>query len=236
MLISDVETSDYRGIDVTSSALSDVPCSDEVITAAFMCGWACADEAHLGILPEALVGSLGVAFAEMKVVRPSGTVVHHQFKSRPEEKEAGDSDSARSISFEGPVGAGSVFQLGARVHEERELSARQLESLRRIAALAQKAVATVLVRQHDRRELGNPFDLLSEREWQVCRALEGAESEKEIAVLLNCSAYTVHAHVKRVYLKLHVNGRKEVVELLRSARQRHRRLAARRFGRTDDAA
>ena len=52
---------------------------------------------------------------------------------------------------------------------------------------------------------------LSAREHEVLRGLEGGFSYKEIASQHNVSTHTVHAHIKRIYEKLHAHSRAEAL-------------------------
>lgn len=52
---------------------------------------------------------------------------------------------------------------------------------------------------------------LSAREHEVLRGLEDGFSYKEIASQLHVSTHTVHAHIKRIYEKLHAHSRAEAL-------------------------
>lgn len=67
------------------------------------------------------------------------------------------------------------------------------------AALCQKLVTVVT------------SDALTEREAQVLDLLAKGKSNKEIATALHISAYTVKAHLRGVYTKLHVMSRTEAI-------------------------
>jgi len=54
-------------------------------------------------------------------------------------------------------------------------------------------------------------DLLSERERQVLQGLVDGLSEKQVAARLDIAYATVHIHVRRIYKKLQVNSRAELL-------------------------
>lgn len=56
---------------------------------------------------------------------------------------------------------------------------------------------------------------LSARELQVLSALAGGQTYKETASSLVISGHTVHTHVKNIYEKLQVDGRREAVDKAR---------------------
>jgi len=52
---------------------------------------------------------------------------------------------------------------------------------------------------------------LSERENEILRLVSKGQGNKEIGSQLNISYYTVRAHLRKIYEKLHVHGRSEAV-------------------------
>ena len=62
-----------------------------------------------------------------------------------------------------------------------------------------------------RRHVTNPIDLLSSREREVLQMLAEGKTNKEIAVVLNLSVYTVDAHRGRIMEKLNVHSINELV-------------------------
>jgi DNA-binding NarL/FixJ family response regulator len=65
-----------------------------------------------------------------------------------------------------------------------------------------------------RRHVTNPIDLLTSREREVLQMLAEGKTNKEIAGVLNLSAYTVEAHRGRVMEKLNVHT---IADLVRFA-------------------
>ncbi len=59
------------------------------------------------------------------------------------------------------------------------------------------------------------FDLLSARELEVARLVAKGFSNKEVALLLEISHWTVAAHLKATFLKLGVRRRSELAYMLR---------------------
>ena len=62
-----------------------------------------------------------------------------------------------------------------------------------------------------RKHVTNPIDLLSSRELEVLQMLADGKTNKEIAVTLNLSVYTVEAHRGRIMEKLNVHSINELV-------------------------
>lgn len=62
-----------------------------------------------------------------------------------------------------------------------------------------------------RKHVTNPIDLLSSREREVLQMLAEGKTNKEIAVTLNLSVYTVEAHRGRIMEKLNVHSINELV-------------------------
>jgi len=62
-----------------------------------------------------------------------------------------------------------------------------------------------------RKHVTNPIDLLSSREREVLQMLAEGKTNKEIAVTLNLSVYTVDAHRGRIMEKLNMHSINELV-------------------------
>jgi two-component system response regulator NreC len=62
-----------------------------------------------------------------------------------------------------------------------------------------------------RRHVTDPIDLLTSREREVLQMLAEGKTNKEIAVILNLSVYTVDAHRGRIMEKLNVHSINELV-------------------------
>jgi len=62
-----------------------------------------------------------------------------------------------------------------------------------------------------RKHVTDPLDLLSSREREVLQLIAEGKTNKEIAVLLNLSVYTVDAHRGRIMEKLNVHSTSELV-------------------------
>ena len=62
-----------------------------------------------------------------------------------------------------------------------------------------------------RKHVTNPIDMLSSREREVLQMLAEGKTNKEIAVTLNLSVYTVDAHRGRIMEKLNVHSINELV-------------------------
>jgi two-component system, NarL family, response regulator NreC len=62
-----------------------------------------------------------------------------------------------------------------------------------------------------RRHVSNPIDLLTSREREVLQMLAEGKTNKEIAVVLNLSVYTVDAHRGRIMEKLNLHSINELV-------------------------
>ena len=62
-----------------------------------------------------------------------------------------------------------------------------------------------------RRHVTNPIDLLTSREREVLQMLAEGKTNKEIAVVLNLSVYTVDAHRGRIMKKLGLHSSTDIV-------------------------
>ena len=62
-----------------------------------------------------------------------------------------------------------------------------------------------------RRHVTNPIDTLTSREREVLQMLAEGKTNKEIAVILNLSVYTVDAHRGRIMEKLNLHSINEMV-------------------------
>lgn len=206
--------------------------SQSLATAAFLCGWACAHEAHLPTLPEALVQGLGLASAQVEILQPGSEQVRRFAFAQPEQPHAADRTAFR---IEQLLDRDHLLRLDARLGENQSLAESQKLLLQHLGELARGALACVLLGQNDRRLLGHPVDSLSDREWEVCLALETPRSERQIALALNCSMSTIHTHVKAIYRKLQARSRRHVIEVLHKARGEYRRRAIRVFRPQPDA-
>ncbi len=61
-----------------------------------------------------------------------------------------------------------------------------------------------------------PFDILSPREQQIARALGAGKTFKSVAKQCDISISTVANHATRIYRKLGIFRREELVELIRA--------------------
>lgn len=76
-------------------------------------------------------------------------------------------------------------------------------------------IARAVIREFQDKPVEQQQLLLSQRETGVLRNLEEGLTYKEIAERLNISPHTVHAHIKKIYEKLHAKGRQEAILLAR---------------------
>ena len=70
--------------------------------------------------------------------------------------------------------------------------------------------------------LGPRFARITGMQWTILRALCSDLSEKELAESLKVSPHTLHSHIKRIYQKLGVRGRLQVVQVFQQAVRRFR--------------
>jgi DNA-binding CsgD family transcriptional regulator len=190
-----------------------------IFACVFGLGWVASDEAHLPSIPEALARLLGVPAVRLAVVRWSGEVVaEHAFP--PPELRATDGPL---MLYEVEENLGGELILRLSIESSTDLTPGQTDILQRALRLLRSALACSLVGQRDRHTLGEPFASLSDREWQVCLALECSDSEKQIASALARSRHTVHSYVKSLYRKLRVQSRLQAMAQLRRAREELRR-------------
>jgi len=107
-----------------------------------------------------------------------------------------------------------VLRAGARGYLLKDSGAEDL--VRAIRAVAggeswlSPAVSNAVLDDY-RRHVTNPIDLLTSREREVLQMLAEGKTNKEIAVVLNLSVYTVDAHRGRIMEKLNLHSINELV-------------------------
>ena len=67
------------------------------------------------------------------------------------------------------------------------------------------------VRQMNEREVEDSYDLLTTREREILQLLAEGKNNKEVATLLNLSAYTVETHRGNIFQKLNVHNSAELI-------------------------
>ncbi|MBX3168371.1 MAG: response regulator transcription factor [Candidatus Eremiobacteraeota bacterium] len=87
---------------------------------------------------------------------------------------------------------------------------RSLRTLSEGGAPLTARIARLLIR-----EVQPSHDPLSDREHEVLKALSDGFSYKEVASQLVVSSHTVHTHVKNIYEKLQVSGRRQALDKAR---------------------
>jgi DNA-binding CsgD family transcriptional regulator len=200
--------------------------------------WATTDEALLPQLSEAIGTWLKAERTQLVITRWDGTVLHdHVYQSL--------SSSQRMIANDKPLlrlerSLGRLLTLSITLHGNYagDDACQYTQCFECIFDLLHTALECLFVSQNDRKSLGLPFSSLADREWQVCQALEGSDTEKLIAHQLGWSSHTLHSYVKGIYRKIGVQSRLEVVRKLRLARLRTRREAFEilaRYGQSDTA-
>lgn len=117
--------------------------------------------------------------------------------------------------YEDPTSVFAALRAGAAGYLVKgESGARLLDNLRTLdeggAPLTPRVARLILGEFH----LLEPCPL-SDRERQVLSALSTGQTYKEVAGSLVVSGHTVHTHVKNIYEKLQVRGRREAVDKAR---------------------
>jgi two-component system, NarL family, response regulator NreC len=107
-----------------------------------------------------------------------------------------------------------ILRAGARGYLLKDSGAGDLVTAIRAVAAGESylspAVSNAVLDDY-RRHVTNPIDLLSSREREVLQMLAEGKTNKEIAVVLNLSVYTVDAHRGRIMEKLNVHSINELV-------------------------
>ena len=107
-----------------------------------------------------------------------------------------------------------ILRAGARGYLLKDSVAGDLVTAIRAVAAGESylspAVSNAVLDDY-RRHVTNPIDLLSSREREVLQMLAEGKTNKEIAVVLNLSVYTVDAHRGRIMEKLNVHSINELV-------------------------
>jgi two-component system response regulator NreC len=107
-----------------------------------------------------------------------------------------------------------ILRAGARGYLLKDAPAGDLVSAIRALASGEgylsPAVSNAVLDDY-RKHVTNPIDLLSSREREVLQMLSEGKTNKEIAVILNLSVYTVDAHRGRIMEKLNLHSINELV-------------------------
>ncbi len=110
-----------------------------------------------------------------------------------------------------------ILRAGARGYLLKDSGAGDLVTAIRAVASGESylspAVSNAVLDDY-RKHVTNPIDLLSSREREVLQMLAEGKTNKEIAVALNLSVYTVDAHRGRIMEKLNVHS---ITDLVRFA-------------------
>ena len=107
-----------------------------------------------------------------------------------------------------------TLRAGARGYLLKDSVAGDLVSAIRAVASGEGDISPAVsnaVLDDYRRHVTNPIDLLSSREREVLQMLAEGKTNKEIAVILNLSVYTVDAHRGRIMEKLNLHSINELV-------------------------
>jgi len=107
-----------------------------------------------------------------------------------------------------------ILRAGARGYLLKDSVAADLVSAIRAVASGEGYISPAVsnaVLDDYRRHVTNPIDLLTSREREVLQMLAEGKTNKEIAVVLNLSVYTVDAHRGRIMEKLNVHSINELV-------------------------
>jgi DNA-binding NarL/FixJ family response regulator len=107
-----------------------------------------------------------------------------------------------------------ILRAGARGYLLKESVAADLVSAVRSVARGEGYISPQVsnaVLDDYRRHVTNPIDTLTSREREVLQMLAEGKTNKEIAVILNLSVYTVDAHRGRIMEKLNLHSINELV-------------------------
>jgi len=107
-----------------------------------------------------------------------------------------------------------ILRAGARGYLLKDSGADDLvKAIRAVAggeSYLSPAVSNAVLDDY-RKHVTNPIDLLTSREREVLQMLAEGKTNKEIAVVLNLSVYTVDAHRGRIMEKLNLHSINELV-------------------------
>jgi two-component system, NarL family, response regulator NreC len=107
-----------------------------------------------------------------------------------------------------------ILRAGARGYLLKDSGADELvKAIRAVAggeSYLSPAVSNAVLDDY-RKHVTNPIDLLTSREREVLQMLAEGKTNKEIAVVLNLSVYTVDAHRGRIMEKLNLHSINELV-------------------------
>ncbi len=107
-----------------------------------------------------------------------------------------------------------ILRAGARGYlvkdSEDDDLVRAIRSVHRGEAFLSPAISDVVLSDY-RRHVSNPVDLLTSREREVLTMVAEGKTNKEIAVVLNLSVYTVESHRGSVMEKLNLHNSGDMV-------------------------
>jgi two-component system response regulator NreC len=107
-----------------------------------------------------------------------------------------------------------ILRAGARGYLLKDSGAGDLVTAIRAVASGESYLSPAIsnaVLDDYRKHVTNPIDLLTSREREVLQMLAEGKTNKEIAVVLDLSVYTVEAHRGRIMEKLNVHSINELV-------------------------
>src|SRR3954470_23237624 len=123
----------------------------------FGLGWACADEAHLPALPQALATILRSPHVRMRISHPDGSALaEHAYQSEG----TGDPLHTQELVETVPLGRALVLTITAGIPGGATPTLE--ETFHLAVSLMREALECIFVRQHDRHALGGSFPELSD--------------------------------------------------------------------------
>ncbi|HEY4328195.1 MAG TPA: hypothetical protein VGN88_00565, partial [Phycisphaerae bacterium] len=165
------------------NALSDNPLETELevppaLHLAFALGWASASDGVLPQIPELIAQWLQAPKVDLVLTNGDGDP-HHEFTYEQPTTADQPRLMSETAAYQAQRSLGRHLKMNLAVYTEPGLALMPAQSraLDQFMALLQPALQCSLVLQHDRNVLGQHFELLSDREWEVCGGLEGSQSE-----------------------------------------------------------
>jgi len=126
--------------------------------------------------------------------------------------------SCRHVVIMEKINASHLLVLA--VHEQPGLSTLKqdtMEIMQLVAGYIARSLRGSIDCAENPQVLGTPLSTLSPTEWRVLRAMNSDDSEKQLAIRLDISLHSLHAHIKTIYRKLRVSGRMQAIQLTEEA-------------------
>ncbi|HUO08126.1 MAG TPA: hypothetical protein VM008_07500 [Phycisphaerae bacterium] len=199
-----------------------------LLNLAFVLGWKLADH-QFEFVPEALVRALELTAASLSI---SDAVERREERyTYPPETDAFADQASWEINgrtrwrIDHALTDGRAVHIQIAASDSGHLRDDEIAAFKAMTALIFVALECTHVQEHDRKILGAPFAQLTDREWEICEALEIPICQKQLAEKFAFSENTLHCHLKKIYVVTNAQSRLDVIDQLKRAREQVRKRA-----------